>query len=113
MSKAAIGARVQYCGHKGWFVADIHHFNGINVVVAGSMVTPVTTDNINRDQMDEVTHHLSDFPSAGYWNPRRGVFVVPENQVTDLSESKKKNAKRIVQNTPNQLPRRGLSGPGS
>ncbi len=96
MSEAAIGARVQYCGHEGWFVADIHHFSGINVVVAGSTCTPVTPLNIVRNCMDEVTHHLVDYPSAGYWNPRRGIFVVPENQVTDLSESKKKNAKRSV-----------------
>ncbi len=82
-----MGAYVQYCGHEGWFVADIFHFSGVNVVKANG---PVTTDNIIRKRMGEATHHLSDWPKAGAWFPERGVFVVPEDQVQDLTDKKKK-----------------------
>lgn len=78
MSKASIGARVAYCGHNGWFVADIHLINGVNVVKANG---PVNGGNLERD-MSDVTHELVDWPRAGYWNPNIGIFVVPANQVT-------------------------------
>lgn len=81
-SKAAIGARVQYCGHEGWFVADLFHFNGVVAVKASG---PVTPGNITRHRMSEATHILTDFPKAGLWCPDRGIFVVPEDQVKELS----------------------------
>jgi len=76
-SKAAIGAHVQYCGHDGWFVADVFHFEGVVGVKANG---PVTPGNIVRNRMDEATHQISDFPKAGLWCPDRGVFCVPEDQ---------------------------------
>jgi len=81
---------VAYCGHNGWFVADIHLINGVNVVKANG---PVNGGNLERD-MDEVTHHLSDMPRAGYWNPNIGVFVVPASQVTLITERPIKPATR-------------------
>lgn len=88
MSKAAIGAKVQYCGHLGWFIADIFNFNGVNAVKANG---PVTPDNIIRGRQEEATHHLSDYPKAGLWCPARGIFCVPEDQVRELP--KRKNAR--------------------
>jgi hypothetical protein len=78
MSKAAMGAKVLYCGHDGWFVADIFHFDGINVVKANG---PVTMGNIVRTSPASATHQMVDAPNRGFWCPERGVFVVPENQV--------------------------------
>jgi len=83
MSEAKVGARVAYCGHEGWFIADIHLVEGANVVRANGKVDGGT---INRN-MEEATHHLSDFPKAGYWNPGIGVFVVPANQVTVIDRT--------------------------
>jgi hypothetical protein len=80
MSEAKTGARVQYCGHGGWFIADILKVAGANVVRASGEVTP---GNIIRPA-DEATHHLIDFPDTGFWRPDLGVFVVPENQVEEL-----------------------------
>jgi hypothetical protein len=80
MCEAKVGAYVKYCGHDGYFVADIFKINGVNVVHANGPVTPA---NLIRPA-DGATHFLSDFPSGGFWNPRKGVFVVPEKQVKEI-----------------------------
>lgn len=80
MRAPAMGARVQFCGHDATFIADIYRVEGANVVRA---VGPVNDKTLNRPGVD-ATHHLVDFPSAGFWRPDLGVFVVPERQVTDL-----------------------------
>ena len=56
-----------YCGHNGYFVADITVIEGAAVVRANG---PVTPGNIDRQAVQETaTHHLTDFPTAGfcYW----------------------------------------------
>jgi hypothetical protein len=78
MSRAAIGARILYCGHAGWFIADIFRVGTANVVRANG---PVTPHNIVRDSLNSVTHELRDFPLAGFWRPDLGIFVVPEKQL--------------------------------
>jgi hypothetical protein len=79
MSEAKMGANVLYCGHDGYFIADIHRIGNVNVVKANGEVTP---GNIIRDERwGPATHPLVDFPVAGYWNPKLGIFVVPEKQV--------------------------------
>lgn len=78
MAKPAIGARVMYCGHDGFFVADIFLVGNVNVVRANG---PVTSGNIIRTDLDSATHHLRDFPLAGFWSPQKGIFVVPAAQV--------------------------------
>lgn len=81
-SKAAIGAKVVYCGHNGYFVADIFHIAGACVVRANGSVTP---GNLIRQNVDEeATHIISDFPHPGFWRPDLGVFVVPEDQLEIL-----------------------------
>jgi len=80
MSESKMGARVQYCGHNGWFIADIFKVANTNVVRANSSITP---DGLIRPA-NKVTHRLSDFPIAGFWRPDLGIFVVPEEQVTEL-----------------------------
>lgn len=82
MSDAAMGARVQYCGHNGWFIADIFRIGDVCVVKANG---PVTPGNIQRPAKD-CTHHVSDFPAPGCWMPERGVFVVPHKQVKKLTQ---------------------------
>lgn len=81
MSAPAMGARVKYCNHEGWFVADILLIKCVNVVRANG---PVTPSNIIRTEMDTITHHLKDYPEAGFWRPDLGVFVVPVSQVHHL-----------------------------
>ena len=81
MSNSAMGAIVQFCGHRGTFIADIFEVGNVNVVHASREVNANTLD---RDNFDEATHHITDFPKAGFWKPWIGVFVVAKNQVTEL-----------------------------
>lgn len=91
MSKPAIGALVQFCGHEGFFIADIFEIEGVNVVRANG---PINTDSNNkkptaknafvRGDTSKCTHHLEDFPKMGFWKPALGIFVVPKDQVTEL-----------------------------
>jgi len=81
MSKAKMGATVQYCGHDGTFVADIFKIGNVNVIKANGLVTP---GNIRRPAQ-KATHHLVDFPSAGFWRPDIGIFVVPQAQLEELN----------------------------
>lgn len=84
-TKAAIGARVMYCGHAGYFIADIFHFNGVCAIKANGPITPA---NIVREGLENATHHVEDAPFRGFWCPERGVLVVPEDQLTLLAEDK-------------------------
>jgi hypothetical protein len=83
MSKSAMGASVRFCGHRGVFIADIFTVGNVNVIRGNG---PITPDTIDRDpgEYKFATHHMSDFPVAGFWQPRLGIFVVPESQVTKL-----------------------------
>jgi hypothetical protein len=83
MAKAKMGARVRFCGHvNAWFVADIWELEGVNVVVAnGDLKQHLVRDAIT---YQVCTHHLHDFPKAGYWKESRGIFVVPKDQVKEL-----------------------------
>ncbi len=75
-----MGAKVQFCGHDGWFIADIFEVAGANVVRA---TREVNGGNLNRPAKG-ATHHLEDFPKPGFWRPDLGVFVVPKSQVKEL-----------------------------
>lgn len=78
-SKGRVGAIVRYCGHDATFVAD--------VIEVGTACVVIANGDINENLMRPATkasHHLVDFPKAGYWNPRKGVFVVPSDQVVLL-----------------------------
>jgi hypothetical protein len=77
VSKARIGAMVRYCGHDAMFIADVIEVGSACVVVASGKIDHC----LIRPATDKVTHHLIDFPKAGYWNPLIGVFVVPNDQV--------------------------------
>ena len=80
MLQSKMGAQVMYCGHAGYFMADIFVVEGAAVVKASG---PVTPDKLyRRQEFGPPTHLLVDFPSGGLWEPRRGIFVVPANQVT-------------------------------
>jgi hypothetical protein len=78
--KSKCGAMVRYCGHDAMFVADVFEIAGACVVVASAAIDKC----LIRPATDEATHHLIDWPKAGYWNPRAGIFVVPSDQVTIL-----------------------------
>jgi len=80
MCKAKIGAKVVYCGHDGYFIADIFKIGNVNVVRANGKVTPGKLTG----PVDGATHQLMDCPVAGFWRPDLGVFVIPENQVVEL-----------------------------
>jgi hypothetical protein len=82
MSKPTIGARVQFCGHDGTFIADIFRVGDCNVVRASQKVTP---SNLKRPA-DDATHLMVDFPVQGFWRPDLGVFVVPQDQVEEIAK---------------------------
>lgn len=81
----AVGAKVMYCGHDGWFVADIILVG--DVCVVRGPIKGVTGGNLIRGRNNEATHLLMDFPVAGAWMPERGVFVVPQKQVRVLEKA--------------------------
>lgn len=91
MAKPAIGAKVMFCGHNGWFLADIWKVGNVNVVRAAvHPETPYAFQcGLERESPEEATHQLVDFPEAGFWRPDLGVFVVPEAQVTEINATKK------------------------
>lgn len=82
--KNVCGVSVRYCGHKASFVADI-------TVVGEAVVVrhdgPVTMENVDRSvkSFNAAPFHLMDFPSAGFWRPDLGVFVVPKSQFKKAS----------------------------
>lgn len=80
MSAAKIGAIVQYCGHDATFVADIFRVGNVNVIRANGPIGPKTLTR----PAAKATHHVSDFPKAGFWRPDLGVLVVLEKQVTEV-----------------------------
>lgn len=87
MANAFMGANVMYCGHNGYFIADIMKIGNVNVVRASRAVSP---GNLCRHkEFGPPTHLIVDFPSAGCWLPRIGIFVVPENQVTEIENKTK------------------------
>jgi hypothetical protein len=86
LKKSCMGAIVRYCGHEGYFLADIYLVGNAATVVACG---PVTPQNIARPGPEvlrqDCTHHLLDFPKAGCWKPERGFFTVPASQVRELT----------------------------
>lgn len=86
MAKAKMGALVLYCGHKAVFVADIYKIGSANVVRASGPLDK----HLLRDNKDVsiATHHISDFPTPGFWRPELGILVVPANQVKELKNEK-------------------------
>lgn len=85
MSKSCMGAKVMYCGHNGWFIADIFLVGNVNVIKANG---PITAEGLVRGQCCEATHHVIDFPKAGCWAKERGILVVPAKQVKELKKGK-------------------------
>lgn len=83
MAASKMGAKVMYCGHDGWFIADIFEVGTANAIKANG---PITGDNLVRGRNDEATHHVMDFPKQGCWSPQRGFLVVPEAQVRALKK---------------------------
>jgi hypothetical protein len=85
-NKMVVGANVLYCGHAGYFIADLFF---IGDVVAARASGPVTPGNIYRlNEFGPATHLLVDFPNPGLWSPERGIFVVPSSQLTEKPLSK-------------------------
>lgn len=90
MSKAKMGAIVQFCGHDVSFIADIYEIEGVNVVRASGPVdtnhakTKPTAKNAAMRPAGKCTHSVVDFPNNGFWRPDLGVFVVPAAQVKEL-----------------------------
>lgn len=80
--RPASGAVVQYCGHSGYFAADISTVEGAVVVRAAGKVAPETLIR-NTDVLGEPTHHIVDF-YGGFWRPDLGVFVLPKKAVRVL-----------------------------
>lgn len=77
-----------YCGHDGWFVADLRLVGNVCVVIAAT--DRVDGDMLVRDRNEEATHRMVDMPSAGVWRPHRGWFVVPRAQVTTLDGERRR-----------------------
>jgi hypothetical protein len=82
-----MGAKVMYCGHAGWFLADIFRVGNACVVRANG---PIDGGKLVRGRDNEATHHVMDFPAGGFWRPELGVLVVPEKQVQELENGQVK-----------------------
>lgn len=82
-----VGAKIMYCGHDGWFIADIIHV-GNCAVVRGGHEGPrfhgIDAGNLIRGRNEEATHHISDFPGPVFWAPGRAIFVVPRKNLKEL-----------------------------
>lgn len=72
------GVPVRYCGHAGYFQADLTMVGSAVVVRASGPVTPA---NIIRTDLEQAKLWITDFPEAGFWRPDLGVFVVPIDQL--------------------------------
>lgn len=94
MSKGAVGARVMYCGHDGYFVADVLCVAGANVVRANGPVTPGNLFRLTERKCKPATHTMVDLPVAGFWRPDLGVFVVPEDQVKEIGRGRGRGGER-------------------
>ena len=76
--KMTMGANVLFCGHAGYFIADVYNMGSVVAIKASA---PVNASNIHRhNEFGPATHHVLDFPTPGLWAPDRGVFVVPKKQ---------------------------------
>jgi hypothetical protein len=84
-----MGALIIFCGHKGTFTADIWRIGTVNVIHASGPVTMDTLDRSDRN-FDAATHHMKDFPQAGFWKPALGIFVIPEKQVRAIPIRKRR-----------------------
>jgi hypothetical protein len=84
-----VGANVIFCGHAGYFVADVLKLEGVAVVHASAPVTPAGL--FRHEELGRATHRVVDFPVAGFWKPRAGVFVVPIAQFTEVPDGPKKS----------------------
>lgn len=78
---ACTGAHVMFCGHNGWFIADIYAIGGAVVVRANGHIMP---EALIRCRNEEATHHVTDFPDIGFWRPDLGILVVPASQIKCL-----------------------------
>jgi hypothetical protein len=79
-----MGVNVQFCGHNGYFIADVRRVAGAVAIQAAG---PVSPDNLVRDNnFGRATHIVVDFPVPGLWKPALGVFVVPEDQFRELAK---------------------------
>jgi hypothetical protein len=87
MRKAMIGATVIFCGHRGFFLADIMQVGSAFVVRANGPVTPA---NIIREGVDEASTHIVSDMWGGFWRPDLGVFVVPSKGLTVTKVGKAK-----------------------
>jgi hypothetical protein len=74
-------AHVMFCGHAGWFIADLYAVGGAVVIRANGHIMP---EALIRGRNEEATHHVTDFPDIGFWRPDLGVLVVPAQQVKRL-----------------------------
>lgn len=74
-----MGALVRYGGQDAMFVADVFEVGDAIAIYANGNIE----DHLIRPAKDP-THHVVDFPLPGMWKPRRGVLVVPKNQVKVL-----------------------------
>lgn len=78
-----MSARALYCGHDATFVADIWRIGNVNVIVANGPLHGHNNTLLERPARG-ATHHVKDFPEAGYWRPEKGIFVVPEKQCREI-----------------------------
>jgi hypothetical protein len=74
------GARIQYCGHKAVFSADVYPVGSAVVIRA---LGPISETYLDRTPTSygAADYHLTDTPEIGFWRPDLGVFVVPKAQL--------------------------------
>lgn len=73
--------RVMFCGHQGWFLAEVIVTRDAIVVIAEK---PVRPDKLVRTELESATWHISDEFPGQYWSPTNGRFVLNRDAVTRL-----------------------------
>ena len=73
---------IMFCNHEGWFKADLI-ITPEAVTVLTRNNRPVTPDTLRRTELERAEYRIVDH-LGGYWNPGRGVFVLPRNALTLL-----------------------------
>jgi len=76
--------RVMYCGHDGWFRADII-VTPFAVTVMTKGLRPLRSDQLKRSHPETAEWFIREIPGVPvYWSPATGIFVLSRASVKKL-----------------------------
>lgn len=83
-SDAWTNQRVLFCGHKGWFPADVF-ITPYAVAVTGNGPYRVAGDTLKRTELETAQWHITD-AHGGYWGPNHAMFLLPRKALTQITD---------------------------